>query len=117
MSPTDSLRAAAHQLGEAIVNLIVALDEAANEQRIGGHRERSVDSQSPSKRAAVTPSGPQLITAKEAAKRLAVSERHLYRMSAPHGPIPTIRIGASVRWSLEDVENALNQLKRSGSPR
>lgn len=41
----------------------------------------------------------QLYKAREAAKRLAVSERTLWSQTEPRGTIPAVRIGKSVRYS------------------
>lgn len=47
---------------------------------------------------------PILLSAREAAKVLALSERTLWGLTAPRGPIPTARIGRSVRYRLSDLE-------------
>jgi len=46
---------------------------------------------------------PLLLMARDAAKLLAVSERTLWGLTVPRGPIPSIKIGRSVRYSLTDL--------------
>jgi excisionase family DNA binding protein len=47
------------------------------------------------------PSVDQILESDEAAEFLKVGKSHLQRHSAPHGKIPCIRIGRSVRYSVE----------------
>jgi excisionase family DNA binding protein len=44
-------------------------------------------------------STPLLLTPREAAQALATSERTLWSLTAPRGPIPVVRFGRSVRYS------------------
>lgn len=44
-----------------------------------------------------------LLTPPEAAERLSISERKLWDLTAPRGPIPSVRIGRSVRYYLADL--------------
>ena len=57
---------------------------------------------------------PALLKPADAAKFLAFSERALWAMTAPNGPIPAIRIGRSVRYSPADLRAWV--AKRSGDP-
>jgi excisionase family DNA binding protein len=46
-----------------------------------------------------------LLTAREAAKALAVSEKTLWTLTTPRGPIPAIRVGErSLRYSVRALE-------------
>jgi predicted DNA-binding transcriptional regulator AlpA len=46
-----------------------------------------------------------LLTARDAARALAISEKTLWTLSAPRGPIPTIRVGErSIRYSVRALE-------------
>ena len=47
---------------------------------------------------------PILLSARDAAKLLALSERTLWGLTAPRGPIPAARIGRSVRYRHSDLE-------------
>lgn len=45
-----------------------------------------------------------LLTPRLAAAALSVSERTLWAMTHPRGPIPAVRLGRSVRYSVADLE-------------
>ncbi|HYT87896.1 MAG TPA: helix-turn-helix domain-containing protein [Gemmataceae bacterium] len=45
-----------------------------------------------------------LLAPRAAAAALSVSERTLWGLSAPRGPIPVVRLGRSVRYDLRDLE-------------
>lgn len=44
-----------------------------------------------------------LLTSREAAKRLAISERHLYTLTHA-GELPCVRVGRSIRYSVETIQ-------------
>ncbi len=50
----------------------------------------------------------QLLTAKETAKRLSISERHLYTLTRS-GELPCIHIGKAVRYSLVTIQHWIDQ--------
>lgn len=61
---------------------------------------------------------PLLLTARDAARLLSVSEKTLHRLTAPRGPIPCVRIGprgvrytpaALERWILEQQQQSLQE--------
>ncbi len=45
--------------------------------------------------------GQLLLTPRDAARTLAVSERTLWGLTHPRGPIPAVRIGRAVRYSVD----------------
>jgi len=45
-----------------------------------------------------------LLTPREAAEALSVSDRTLWAWTAPRGPIPCVRIGRCARYTLADLE-------------
>jgi excisionase family DNA binding protein len=45
-----------------------------------------------------------LLSVREAAKALSVSERTLWNMTAPRGPIPSIRLGSRVLYSTSALQ-------------
>jgi predicted DNA-binding transcriptional regulator AlpA len=47
---------------------------------------------------------PLLLSAREAAKLLSISERSLWRFSTPRGEIPVVRLGGRVLYSVRDLE-------------
>lgn len=57
---------------------------------------------------AATATEPKLITAKEAAKVLSISTRKLWSLTNRR-QVPSIRIGVSVRYSVEDLRDYIEQ--------
>jgi len=45
-----------------------------------------------------------LLPTREAAEALSISERTLWSLTEPRGPIPCVRIGRSVRYHVADLE-------------
>jgi excisionase family DNA binding protein len=65
----------------------------------------------------VAPDGapvPQLLTARAAAAALSVSERKLWAMTHPRGPIPVVKIGRSVRYPSEALRAWVAAQQRGG---
>lgn len=54
-----------------------------------------------------------LLTAKDAAKSLAISERTLWARTQS-GEIPSVRIGRSVRYSVADLERWIADRRQGG---
>jgi len=54
----------------------------------------------------------KLFTAREAAKRLSISEKTLWSITNPRGPLICVRIGRSVRYAPADLQ-AYIDLQRS----
>lgn len=50
-----------------------------------------------------------LLTSAETARRLSISERTLWTLTAPRGSLPCVRFGRSVRYCLADVLAFINQ--------
>jgi excisionase family DNA binding protein len=46
---------------------------------------------------------PLLVDSRRAAKLLSVSERTVWSITAPRGPLPAVRIGRAVRYSVEAI--------------
>ena len=55
---------------------------------------------------------PLLLTAKQAAKALAVCERTLYGLTKA-GELPVVRIGRAVRYDLVDLRGWIERAKKS----
>ena len=55
-----------------------------------------------------------LLRPREAAVRLAISERQLWAHTTPRGPIPATRIGNSVRYSPEALQRFIESQQLSG---
>ncbi|MEX0701299.1 MAG: helix-turn-helix domain-containing protein [Planctomycetales bacterium] len=56
-----------------------------------------------------------LLSPREAAEALSISPRSLWALSAPRGPIPTVRIGRSVRYSPTDLSAWIEAQKEGGA--
>lgn len=55
-----------------------------------------------------------LMTPLEASKALAISPRKLWSLTAS-GEIPCVRLGRSVRYSVDDLRNWINVQKKGGA--
>ena len=56
-----------------------------------------------------------LLKPREAAKRLAISERHLHRLTHS-GIVPCVRVGQSVRYSIESIQKWIRESESTGPP-
>ncbi|MBL4884184.1 MAG: helix-turn-helix domain-containing protein [Planctomycetaceae bacterium] len=54
----------------------------------------------------------RLYTSQEAALVLHVSVRKLWSMTVPRGPLPCVRIGASVRFDPDDLRELIRSIKQ-----
>lgn len=57
-----------------------------------------------------------LLTRRQAAEALAISERKLWSITAS-GELPHIRLGRCVRYSLDDVQRLIEDKKEGGASR
>jgi hypothetical protein len=57
-----------------------------------------------------------LVTPPIAAKMLAISERSLWSLTAPRGPIPALKLGASVRYDVDDLKTWIKENKTAAAP-
>ena len=55
--------------------------------------------------------GNNLLTSREIAKLLHISERTLWSFTAPRGELPAIRIGRVVRYDPHDIETFIGKAK------
>lgn len=56
-----------------------------------------------------------LLNLREAAQALSVSDRTLWGMSAPRGPIPVVKLGCSIRYEVRALEEYIQaQTQRGG---
>ncbi len=55
----------------------------------------------------------QLYDSKQAANALQISERTLWSLTVPRGPLPCVRIGKSVRYDLADIKMFINSNKQT----
>jgi hypothetical protein len=63
----------------------------------------------------IGPSAPQLLlTARAAAAALSVSERTLWALTHPRGPLPAVRLGRAVRYDVRDLAAFIDRAKEGG---
>ena len=120
MKPTPRESAAALRLAESLIEFIVAVDEGIASRRASRSRDEirvKVDQSPlpipPEPVRVIAPQKPEqvLLTARDAAKRLNISDRMLWSMSAPNGPIPTVRMGRRVLYSVRDLDMVIDRLR------
>jgi hypothetical protein len=58
---------------------------------------------------------PLLLTPRDAAATLAVSERTLWTWTAPRGPLACVRLGRAVRYDRRDLVALVDKLKNGGN--
>lgn len=108
MKHTSTELHAAHLLGEAILGFCLAIEDRLvrpdKEPAVPVHPDRSL---------AVSQARDQdrLLTTSEVAELLRVSDRTIYSMTCPRGPIQSVRLGAAVRYVLKDVREAIEGMK------
>lgn len=56
----------------------------------------------------------RLLTSKQCAEYLAISERKLWAMSK-NGTIPAVRLGRAVRYDRQDLDDFIAMAKRGGN--
>jgi len=59
------------------------------------------------------PDRPLLLTPRQAAEALQISERKLWGMKAS-GEIPHVLLGRSVRYDLQDLQRCIDERKKGG---
>ena len=62
------------------------------------------------------PLPPKLLTAREAAARLGMSERKLFSLSAPRGPVGVLRDGRWVRYDPRDLDEFISRARCRPDP-
>jgi predicted DNA-binding transcriptional regulator AlpA len=55
-----------------------------------------------------------LFSVRETCEALHISERSLWSLSTPRGPIPVVRIGRSVRYDPRDLQQWIDERKTGG---
>jgi hypothetical protein len=64
----------------------------------------------------VGPLKPLLLRPRDAARVLAISERLLWSMTAPRGPIACVRFGRRVLYPVADLDVLIGSLKEESRP-
>lgn len=105
---SDHDLAAGREFGEALARFIVAMGKSSAPR--DDHRVV------PSQIAQVTQTGNEqrsLLTPRQTAKLLAISERALLGMTIPRGPLPAVRMGRLVRYCENELLRAAAQMATS----
>lgn len=59
---------------------------------------------------------PQLaLSPRDAAQALSMSEKGLWNLTKPRGPIPAAKIGRLVRYDIRDLLAFLDEMKKAGA--
>lgn len=114
MRATSRETQAARALADAFVEFMLARDEAAAAREHARPREEvrvHVEAPKPARDVPqpatqhVEPKLPDklLVGSKEAAELLSAGSRTLWTMTAPRGPIPSVRVGRAVRYSVSSL--------------
>ena len=56
-----------------------------------------------------------LLSVKDAAKALGISQRTLWGISAPRGPLPVVRIGTRILYDPDDLARFVQAQKKGGA--
>ena len=111
MVPTRREVDAARALGEAILNLLVAHEE---ESAVRSHQRSMMEASKMPLSRMVKPATPSLlVTSKQAAEMLGVSSRTVWSMTAPRGPLQSVRLGSAVRYDVQHIVSAIASMKRA----
>lgn len=112
-APTANEEQAARALGAALLQFILAYESGRSLRRPLPTPPAPVQPLSPPEDHEATPRQ-LLLTVRQVAKLLSVSDRTVWTHTAPRGPIPAVRIGGSVRYTLEDLEAWIQQARNKG---
>jgi len=56
-----------------------------------------------------------LLTVRQAADALSICEKSLWNLTQPRGPLPAVRIGRAVRFSISDLQAFIESRKAVGN--
>ena len=118
--PTPEQIAACHALGESLLRfLLLSRPEPAGPEKgpqpprptwEGGRASQPGAPGDPNKG---TQAGGQLLFGlREAAAMLSISDRTLWALTTPRGPIPSVRIGRAVRYLVDDLREWAKQARK-----
>ncbi|MDX2148646.1 MAG: helix-turn-helix domain-containing protein [Planctomycetota bacterium] len=119
MKPTQREAAAMSRLADAALEFLMAFEEGRTLRRGQRPREEVAvrvehvhpQPQQPEKPGRGGERSRTLLTAKQAAAELSIGDRTLWTMTAPRGPLPSVRIGRAVRYDLDDLHAAIAQMR------
>lgn len=104
MNATNRERAAYRALADAMLEVAIALEEGKL-ARSGDRAHPPVPRPQPAPNV-VPPEArqPGLLSVPEAADYLSIGHRSLWSMTAPRGPIPSVRFGRAVRYPIKGLD-------------
>jgi hypothetical protein len=107
---------AGRKLGEAIVAFLASIEFLGRDVKPIVSEIPTSPRSSPVPATASTKQYPTalLVSPREAAKLLSISERSLWGLTSPRGPIPAIHLGRLVRYSIDDLKSTIATLKNNG---
>ncbi len=119
MKPTQREAAAMSRLADAALEFLMAFEEGRTLRRGQRPREEVAvrvehvhpQPQPPEKSGRGGERSRTLLTAKQAAAELSIGNRTLWTMTAPRGPLPSVRIGRAVRYDLDDLHAVIAQMR------
>ena len=112
--PTRDEIAASRAFGEALIRLLVAHEEGKRQRRPPFVQPKATKP-APSPQEDEPEDTKLLLSAKEAARALSISVRSLHTHSKPRGPIPAVRLGGRVLYSMDDLRAWIEQAKSEDS--
>ena len=111
MNATAREAKAASTFVRALLELIDAVEEGRTARHPPSKPPEPVPESVPRRCRCAGAEPPPLLTPREAAAYLRVSTGTVFNMSAPRGALPVVRIGASVRYSVQDLDAAIDRMK------
>jgi hypothetical protein len=119
MKPTQRESLAVQHLARALLEFVIAHEEGRVARRAERPREEvavRVEHVHPAPKEDAAPprrEAPErgFMNAKQAAEYLSIGERLLWSMTAPRGPLPSVRLGKAVRYPVGDLEATLQRMR------
>jgi excisionase family DNA binding protein len=118
LKPTHEETVAMRNIADALLAFLLAHEEARTRRQRDSAPAAPVQRLDPvaMSRERKSEPPPQLLTSREAARYLSICERTLFRLAAPRGPLPTVRIGSAVRFAQTDLDAYIDRMREEESP-
>lgn len=112
MHPSPEEVRAAHALGEAILNLLLAHEQGSAQRSVRAAATTQKTNETARPTSELQFGDKQLLNTRQASEFLQISPRKLWAITAPRGPLPCVVIGRRTLYSLEDLHQAIEDLKQ-----
>lgn len=118
MKPTPEEIVAIRNIADALLAFLLAHEEARTRRQRQSAPAAPVQRPDPFAMSRERKSEPtsKLLTSRDAARYLSICERTLFRLAAPRGPLPTVRIGSAVRFAQTDLDAYINRMREEENP-